>query len=276
MSQTSPTQIPSSIESTLATMSTPTIVSTVPALQEFLSAITPSSTLFVSVKGTNLGRYGAIAIITILIYPQNTTYIIDMLALAQGLPVLFSDDEDDKTPTLKSILEDSALPNVFWDLRNDADALWALHNIKLSGVFNLQLMEVMSGADWQKRDSVRGLHYCISCDYPMGNDEMGSWLDNNSTVKLRMVGVLGDASGIGNVFSVRPVDEELVKYCVNDVEYLPRLREIYMRRLVSTNGSNAVTKVALESAKRLEEAWAAGYQPYGKGRMVSPWKTVKG
>jgi len=41
--------------------------------------------------------------------------------------------------TLKSILEDLDIPKCAWDVRNDADALWALYHVGLAGVTNIQL-----------------------------------------------------------------------------------------------------------------------------------------
>jgi exonuclease 3'-5' domain-containing protein 1 len=43
--------------------------------------------------------------------------------------------------TLKSILEDPDVPKCAWDVRNDADALWALYHIGLAGVTDIQLLE---------------------------------------------------------------------------------------------------------------------------------------
>lgn len=46
--------------------------------------------------------------------------------------------------SLKSILESSMTPKVFFDVRTDSDALYGQFGIRLAGIIDLQLMEVAS------------------------------------------------------------------------------------------------------------------------------------
>ena len=60
--------------------------------------------------------------------------------------------------TLKSILEDAQVPKVFFDVRNDSDALYFLFGIKLAGIHDLQVMQAAT-----KRGSfILGLGKCIA------------------------------------------------------------------------------------------------------------------
>ena len=100
---------------------TPTLISSVPELEAFLSSIPPSSTLYLDLEGNSLSRYGTISLITILIHPQRVVRLIDVLVLGKSAFTAASNNGK----TLKSIFEDPDIPKCAWDVRNDADALWA-------------------------------------------------------------------------------------------------------------------------------------------------------
>ena len=44
--------------------------------------------------------------------------------------------------TLKSIFEDPDIPKCLGDVRNDAEALWALYHVGLAGVTDIQFLEM--------------------------------------------------------------------------------------------------------------------------------------
>jgi exonuclease 3'-5' domain-containing protein 1 len=113
--------------------STPTLISSVPELEAFLSSIPPSSTLYLDLEGNCLSRHGTISLIAVLIYPQRVVRLIDVFVL--GKPAFTMASNNGKT--LKSILEDPDIPKCAWDVRNDADALWALYHVGLAGVTDI-------------------------------------------------------------------------------------------------------------------------------------------
>jgi hypothetical protein len=131
--------------------STPTLISSVPELQAFLSSIPPSSTLFLDLEGISLSRHGTISLITILIHPQRVVRLIDVLALGKLAFTTASNDGN----TLKAIFEDPDISKCLWDVRNDADALWALYHVGLAGVTDIQLLENASSTG--DKTYVRGL-----------------------------------------------------------------------------------------------------------------------
>lgn len=63
--------------------------------------------------------------------------LIDVLALGKEAFATASNNGK----TLKSILEDPNIPKCAWDVRNDADALWALYDVGLASVIDIQLLE---------------------------------------------------------------------------------------------------------------------------------------
>lgn len=68
-------------------------------------------------------------------------------------------------------------------------------------------------------------------------------------------------------FSVRPLAPETLSYCVGDVQYLPRLRDAYMRKCTAAT----LAKVKRESEKRVQEAYSPAYTPDGEHRKFGPW-----
>ena len=86
--------------------STPTLISSVPELETFLSSIPPSSTLYLDLEGNCLSRHGTISLITILIHPQRVVRLIDILVLGKSAFTTASNNGK----TLKSIFEDPDIP----------------------------------------------------------------------------------------------------------------------------------------------------------------------
>ena len=63
--------------------------------------------------------------------------LIDVLVL--GKQALTAASNNGKT--LKFILENADIPKCTWDVRNDGDALWALYQVGLAGITDIQLPE---------------------------------------------------------------------------------------------------------------------------------------
>ena len=93
-----------------------------------LSADPPS--LYIDLEGVHLSRQGAISILQILISPQRRTYLIDVHAL--GSKVFSTAGANGQT--LKTIFESETIPKVFFDVRNDSDALYSHFGICLAGI----------------------------------------------------------------------------------------------------------------------------------------------
>jgi exonuclease 3'-5' domain-containing protein 1 len=96
--------------------------------------------------------------------------LIDVLTL--GRSTFTAASKNGKT--LKSILEDPDIPKCAWDVRNDADALWALYNVGLAGVTDIQLLENASRAS--DKTYVRGLDKCVQSDLKLGFMGINRWI----------------------------------------------------------------------------------------------------
>ncbi|KAL4924850.1 uncharacterized protein BDV17DRAFT_295084 [Aspergillus undulatus] len=87
--------------------------------------------LYVDLEGIDLCRHGSISIMQIYHLPQKKVYLLDvhklnkMAFLAPGLKAC--------TTTLKSVLENPSIQKLFFDVRNDSDALYAHFGVHPSG-----------------------------------------------------------------------------------------------------------------------------------------------
>lgn len=170
--------------------------------------------LYIDLEGVNLSRHGTISIMQIFVLLEKLTFLIDVYTLREKA---FSHPAPDGT-TLGAILESSTIPKVFFDVRNDSDALFSHYQIELSGVQDLQVMELAT-RKFSKRH-VNGLSKCIENDAPMTYEERANWKavkDNGRKL------LAPECGGTYEIFHIRPLPEEIVRYCAQDVQFLPRL-----------------------------------------------------
>ena len=93
--------------------------------------ITLPPSLYVDLEGVDLCRNGRISLIQIYASPTSKTYLVDVFTL--GASTFLTTSTNGKT--LKMLLEDVKIPKVFFDCRNDNDALWNLYQIDTGGTF---------------------------------------------------------------------------------------------------------------------------------------------
>ncbi|KAK4222895.1 ribonuclease H-like domain-containing protein, partial [Podospora fimiseda] len=229
------------------------------------TSIPPSTALYIDLEGHKLSRNGTISLITILLHPEKIIKIIDILALGAsevfltGASAFTITPQNNPKKSLKSILEDKNIPKCLWDVRNDADALWALYKVNLAGITDIQLLENASRP--------RGNTYLFGLDKAMQIDlcptlgylKYTSWKNTKTWITRK----LSDT----DVFSVRPLDARTIEYCANDVTYLPALREVYMARIKP----EWLEKAKDQSMRRVQEAQFAGYQPHSPEKRKGPW-----
>jgi exonuclease 3'-5' domain-containing protein 1 len=206
--------------------SSPTIVSTTVGLDELIEAIDASAvhppSLFVDLEGVNLSRNGTISILQIFILPRHHTYLVDIHTLKE---TAFT-HQTVLGRTLKDILESSSIQKVFFNVRNDSDALYSHFGIKLAAVQDLQLMELATRSFPKRR--VNGLAKCIEHDAPMNIAERRAW---NAAKEKGKDLFAPERGGTYEVFNIRPLPEEIMQYCVQDAQFLPKLWEKYNRKL---------------------------------------------
>ncbi|KPM37920.1 hypothetical protein AK830_g8637 [Neonectria ditissima] len=237
-----------------------TLVDTVDGIVSLVDAIkTPTATpsLFVDLEGVSLSRHGSISILTIYVLPERRAYLVDVHTLGAAA---FTTASADGT-TLKAILESASIAKVFFDVRNDSDALHAHYGVALSGVEDVQLME--NAARPGRRRFVVGLERTVREHAGLTAAQARAW----SAAKERGAALFSPAKGGSyQVFNRRPLDADVERYCVNDVQYLPGLRDVLWGKL----GSGWRRKV-VETGRRVRESQAAVYDPQSESKKFGPW-----
>lgn len=236
---------------------TPTAVATLIDTLVNLPISPPS--LYIDVEGVKLSRHGSISILQILAHPQGETYLIDIHTLKDEA---FS-TAGSTGQTLRGILESRTIPKVFFDVRHDSDALFGHYRIKLAGIVDLQLMELATRTF--HRRYVSGLSKCVERDLQMAPAEARAWKE----VKEKGLDMFNpERGGSYEVFNSRPLSQELVLYCVQDVQYMPQLWVRYNSRL----SVMWAQKVAKATEERIASSQMATYDGKGKHMALSPKK----
>ncbi|KAM3551917.1 hypothetical protein ARSEF4850_007642 [Beauveria asiatica] len=250
------------------------IVNSISALERMLDRLAttdnkPSPTerpsLYLDLEGVQLGRNGSIAVLALHFLTDATTYLIDVYEL--GKTAFDTKNRDEYS--LRLILE-YPIPKVFFDVRNDADALWNIHGISLGGVQDVQLMELAANArNFIPAERVSGLARCVERDLLVSCKEKHDWLQCK-THGQKLFDPKKD--GAYEVFNKRPFDPKIVDYCSQDVEILPMLWRTYATRVCKPDGSGFWRDMIREaSKKRVELSRHPGYDGQAPGKISGPW-----
>ncbi|KAL4861315.1 hypothetical protein BDV12DRAFT_204141 [Aspergillus spectabilis] len=218
---------------------------------------TSPPSLYIDLEGVKLSRHGTISILQIYVWRHDKTYLVDIHTFKQEA---FSIQSASGT-TLRRILESPSIPKVIFDVRHDSDALYAHFQINLAGIHDLQLMELATRIFSKRR--VNGLARCIETDADMTPSQRPKWkATKEKGVKL----FAPEKGGSYEVFNTRPLADEIVEYCVQDVRFLPKLWEVYERRLTKRWRA----KVQLAVRNRILLLQSPTYMGVGKHLALAP------
>src|ERR1700722_17756539 len=96
--------------------------------------------LYFDLEGIKLGRLGSLSLLLLYVAPQLMTYIVNIHILgAEAFTTINSNGS-----SLKTVLESPKIPKVFFDIRNDSDALYNHYYICVNGIIDIQLLELAS------------------------------------------------------------------------------------------------------------------------------------
>lgn len=242
--------------------STSTLTDTAPALSAVVDSLiglpTEPPSLYVDLEGVNLSRHGTISILQLYIHPTKKTYLIDVLSLQEKC---FS-TPGESGQTLKDILESETIPKVFFDVRNDSDALYSHFHIELAGVLDLQLMELATRRHYPKK-CVKGLAKCIEHDAPLSALEKQAWAQTKEIGRRLFAPEMG---GSYLVFNERPLRRDIQEYCAQDVYILPRLWAHY-DKMITAVWQRRVIQVSIE---RVCLSQSPGYVGTGRFMALAP------
>lgn len=218
-------------------------------------------TMYIDLEGVNLCREGSLSILTLLIdtgIPTIRVCLIDVYSLGSQA----FNTTGIKGKTLKDILYDEKIPKVFFDVRNDSDALFAHFGVALQGVEDVQLMESATRMTTSSRKYLNDLAKCLEQGVLHGSD-LTSWKLAKEKGERSFKAEFG---GSYKIFEQRPIPTEIISYCVGNVQYLPQL----WRRFRS-NTDRWQDLVNKETKKRVEASQKPEYQPHGPDRTLAPW-----
>lgn len=234
-------------------------------LTAFPSASNPI--LYVDLEGIKLSRTGSISILTLLINvdspPKLKAFcLVDVCVL--GASAFNTPGSNGKT--LKDILEDKEIVKVFFDVRNDSDALFAHYGVAMQGIEDVQLMENACREIACERIRVNGLNKCIGSLLEVLYQPLDrmQW-----EASKKLGGQLFDPKfgGSYQVFNERPLDPQIINYCTGDVQFLPQLRE----RLLEGKSEEWKAIVRNKSEARVAESQSPGYEPHGPLKPLVQW-----
>ena len=241
------------------------LVDTEQGVRALIQAIEASSLdhpfLFLDLEGVSLGRHGTISILQILVPPSPTVHLLDVHILGN---LVFSTKSSTGT-SLKDILESSKYPKVFFDLRNDSDALYAHYKVKLSCVIDVQLLEF--GTRPRPGRLLKGLAKSITEDSWLSGQQIREW---QASKELGHDMFDPKKGGSYEVFNHRPLDKAIEDYCARDVLLLPVLLQVYAGRLRGRGILAAA--IQSEAEYRVTLSQRADFNGRGQHMAVGPAK----
>lgn len=225
-------------------------------IKEIQGLPTDPPSLYIDLEGINLSRHGSIFILQVFVFPLDKAYLIDIHTLKEKA---FLQPASNGGQTLLDVLDSPQIPKVFFYVRNDSDALFSHLNIELAGVVDLQLMELATRNFSRKH--AKGLAKCIERDAPITTLEIRSWKESKEKgLKL----FEPERGGSYEIFNLRPLPNDVLDYCVQDVRFLPKLWRHYHQKM----SPFWEKMVATEVTNRIMFSQTATY--YGKGK----WKAL--
>lgn len=222
--------------------------------------------MYIDLEGVHLCREGSLSILTLMIdtgIPTKSVYLFDVHLLGAKA----FNTAGVKCKTLKDILEDDEIPKVFFDVRNDSDALFAHFGVRLQGVEDVQLVESAKRKTTASRKYLSGLAKCIVENvimWPRGTDRASWKLAKEKGKRL----FKPEHGGSYEIFNLRPIPEDVVSYCVGDDQCLPELRA----RLWPGAAFRWQDLATEKTKRRVADTQKPEYQPNGPDRALAPWR----
>ena len=152
---------------------------------------------------------------------------------------------------------------LFYDVRNDADALWNIYDVDIANAYDLQVLEVAV------RRSSR-IHVKLVSGLAKTIDRY-----LNPPLEWQHIKEVGsklfrpDLGGSYTAFERRPLDPRLAQYAAQDVSLLFQLQAT-LERQIGYWGVNWIGRVVTASARRVAESKSAIYSGKGMHRAKAP------
>lgn len=232
-------------------------------LVEHIESAVQKPLIFSDLEGVNLSRDGVIAIMQILVPPNPVVHLVDIHILQKAA----FETSGSGGENLRTILESKEYPKVFFDVRNDSDALYSHFQVCLRGVIDLQLLEF--AARPRQGKFIKGLAKCISEDAGLEWATSQKWQSTKSEGQNLFAPEKG---GKYEVFLERPLSAALREYCAQDVLVMPKLLIVYSRR----TKLHLATQINDEALARVVLSQSSNYNGKGRHMAVGPSFTWHG
>ena len=228
-------------------------------LDEIEEALKIKNYLNVDFEGIDLCKTGKVCIGQFSIEGSKHVYLVDFVVLVD--PFKLCDGR------LKRIMESPSITKVFFDPRNDCDAIYHQFQIQVSNALCLQVSEVAFRryvlSVYVKY--VFGLKKVMEKHLPSCIDE----LEYQSVSQIKERGAklfVPESGGSYQVFNDRPLQKDILNYCIIDVLYFDELRQFLFGSLTR----NIQKRVLQESTRRLTVCLQPGYDAKAKTKSLAP------
>jgi exonuclease 3'-5' domain-containing protein 1 len=200
--------------------------------------------LFCDQEGRDESREGSLTHLQITFAHLNTTFIFPIKVLC---PKVFN-AVGSTGVSLHQVLEDPEIVKVYFDIRNDSNAIFYHNGVHLKGVIDLQLMELVCRGplDHTKWVNVKGLRYCVE-QYPkLQLEGYVKWME------AKQAGTMWCAIHGYEAFELSPIPEVLAEYAAQDAEIMPHIYAVFYQALHDLPLLGAL--IMEESQKRVDNS----------------------
>jgi hypothetical protein len=185
-----------------------------------------AATLAVDFEGVKLCRHGALCLVQMTCSDDpRLVYVLDVHVLGKRAFTMATP----QGTCMKGVLEEQGISKVWFDPRNDVDALYHQFGIMPRGIFDLQLAEV---ADRRNRglnvNYVQGLYKCLT-QCPMLQSEQKVFAQRINDLGKRLF----EPQNGGNyeIFQQRPLNPVILVYAAHDSRYMLVLYDHYVQSI---------------------------------------------
>jgi len=177
----------------------------------------------VDFEGVKLCRHGALCLVQITLSDDpRLVYVLDVHVLGKRAFAF----QSPQGTCMKGVLEEQQIRKVWFDPRNDVDALYHQFGIMPRGIFDLQLAEV---AERRGRghnvNYVQGLHKCLTQCPALQSEQkvFADWINNLGKNLFEP-----QHGGSYEIFQQRPLNPFILIYAAHDSRYMLALYEQYI------------------------------------------------
>jgi len=205
------------------------LVDSFAALLDLLRKVEKLSEKVIAVdfEGVKLCRHGPLCLIQMTLSDDPTTvYVIDIHMLTA---VGISGVSTAQGTTLKSVLESEEYEKVWFDPRNDVDALYHQFSVYPKRIFDLQLAEVAT-----RRSSGLTVNYVAGLNKALFQCNALNQVQRKFSEHIGMVGknlFEPSCGGDYEIFQKRPLDPQILVYSAHDARYMLELRKCLLEQL---------------------------------------------